>query len=131
MIKQLTERQQQKLNAANEVLAIFAPGTVISQGDHGWVVSWKNHKGVKLFRRFSALKCCDFPVWHREWGRGGTCCRALTALVRWLQDRPTAFLAWWEYCTGESIKLGGERRGEIMSILRSAGYGNEKMVEGK
>jgi hypothetical protein len=123
MIKQLTQRQQQKLTAANEVLAIFAAGTVISQGDRGWMVSWKDYKGVMKARRFSTeSKYSDFPVWHNKWGHGGTCCKALTALIRWLQDRPSEFLAWWEYCTGESIKLGGERRGEIVGILRSAGY---------
>jgi hypothetical protein len=139
MIKQLTERQQQKLTAANEVLAIFAEGTVISQGDslsetlreRGWVVSWTNHRGIKVVRRFSASECSGFPVWYNKWGHGGTCCKALTALIRWLQDRPCEFLAWWEYCTGESIKLGGERRGEIVGILRSAGYSYKDSSKGQ
>jgi hypothetical protein len=130
MIKQLTQRQQQKLTAANEVLAIFAVGTVISQGDRGWVVSWTNHKGVMKARRFSTeSKYSDFPIWHHKWGRGGTCCIALTSLVRWLQCRPTDCLIQWQYWTGESIKLGGERRGEIVGILRSAGYGNSEVKQ--
>lgn len=123
MIKQLTDREQQKLTAANEVLAILAPGTAISQGDRGWVVSWTDYRGKKVVRRFSTTsKDSVFPSWHRQWGHGGTCCHALTTLVRWLQERPIAHLAWWEYCTGEGVKLGGERRGEIVEILRSAGY---------
>jgi hypothetical protein len=126
MIKQLTQRQQQKLTAANEVLAIFAEGTVISQGDRGWVVSWTNYRGIKVVRKFSAFKCSDFPVWHHEWGQGGTCCRALTALVRWLQERPTDALGQWQFWTGESVRLGGERRGEIMGILWSVGYGENR-----
>jgi hypothetical protein len=131
MIKQLTDREQQKLTAANEVLAIFAEGTVISQGDRGWMVSWKDYRGIKLVRRFPASERSEFPVWYNRWGRGNTCCKALTALIRWLQDRPCEFLAWWEYCTGESIKLGGDRRGEIVGILRSAGYSYKDSSKGQ
>lgn len=130
MIKQLTQRQQQKLTAANEVLAIFAEGTVIGQGDRGWVVSWKDYKGIQVVRRFSTIsRDSGFPVWHQKWGHGGTCCYALTTLIRWLQERPMPPLAWWERCTGEEVKLGGERRGEIVDILRLAGYGHEEPLK--
>ena len=130
MIKQLTDRQQQKLTAANEVLAIFAEGTVISQGDRGWEVGWIDYRGKKVVRRFSTTsKDSYFPIWHRQWGHGGTCCHALTALIRWLQERPIAPLAWWEHCTGDWVKLGGERRGEIVGILKAAGYAEVTYVE--
>jgi hypothetical protein len=67
MIKQLTERQQQKLTAANEVLAIFAQGTVIRQGDRGWVVAWTNHRGIAVVRKFSTTSGgISFPVWHKK-----------------------------------------------------------------
>jgi hypothetical protein len=123
MIKQLTDRQQQKLTAANEVLTTFAEETVIDQGDRGWVVSWKNHRGIKVVRKFSTISGgISFPVWHRKWGHSSTCCQALTVLVRWLQERPVPPLAWWEYRTGEEVKLGSDRRGEIVGILDSANY---------
>jgi hypothetical protein len=129
MIKQLTERQQQKLTAANQVLEIFAQGTVISQGDRGWVVSWTNYRGIKVVRKFSAFKYSDFPVWHHKWGHGSTYCKALTALVRWLQCRPLEPMSQWQFWTGESVRLGGNRRGEIVDILRSAGYGEVESNE--
>lgn len=123
MIKQLTDREQQKLDAANKVLAIFAPGTEIRQGDRGWVVSWTNYRGKKVVRRFSTTsKDSMFPSWHRQWGHGGTCCHALTALIRWLQERPTSPLGHWEQWTGDSVRLGGNQRAEIVDILRAFNY---------
>jgi hypothetical protein len=129
LIKQLTDREQQKLTAANEVLAIFAPGTAISQGDRGWVVSWTNHKGIEIVRKFSTKSGgISFPVWHRKWGYGGTSCQALTSLVRWLQERPTSPLSKWEQWTGDLVRLGGNQRAEIVEILRSANYVEEMKI---
>jgi hypothetical protein len=113
-----------KLEAVNSVLEAIAPGTWVEKGSNGWIVSWKNGSHT-LSRRWQTIKGNDhYPVWHHSWGHGGTCCTALSQLMRWLQNRPVFPIGTWKYWTGPTVLLG-RGSGEIVSTLEAAGYPDE------
>lgn len=116
-----------KISVANQVLEAFAPETSISRGKNGFYVSWKTWRDKQVKKRFSRQSgSCFYPVWHRDWGHGGTACVALTQLVRWLQGQPVLPLATWRYWCGDTVKLIKKQDPEtILTLLERNGYPSE------
>lgn len=111
----------ERIPAANAVLQCFAAGTTIEVPRGRIIVCWTSH-GTTV-RKYWATRGQDFwPVWHNQWGQGGTCCRALSQLVRWIQGRPIWPLRMWRYWTSERVFLGQERGSEMVAALEKAGY---------
>jgi hypothetical protein len=112
-----------RLKTVNEALKIFAPNTKIHRGSRGgWTVEWTNHRDKTVRRRWAAHAGSHYPVWHQKWGHGGTCCAALTMLMRWLQDRPVYGISVWRYWTGPGILLG---KPALVDLLLEGGWPTE------
>lgn len=114
-----------RLATVNQVLAKIAPGTIVIKGCAGWDVEWFDPiRARKINRRWAAHEL--YPVWHRRWGHGGTCCTALTMLMRWLQDRPVFGISTWEYWLSPTINLAKGDPG-LIPLLKAGGYPQEQM----
>ena len=109
--------RESKLKAANAALADFAPDTKIEMEGNRIKIAHPSFPKAKPWRVQAGQ---DFyPSWYKSWPHGGTACKALSQLVRWLQDKPVLPLSTWRYWSGESIKLGSE---ETVQVLKLAGY---------
>lgn len=111
-----------RIDAANEVLKSFAPGTSLRLESGYVVVEWKNHRGPQS-KRWMTRGQDFYPVWHQSWGHGGTASTALAQLVRWIQGKPVLPLATWQYWSGERCRL--LRQGDSQTALQTlldAGY---------
>jgi hypothetical protein len=112
-----------KLDTVNAAIAIFAPGTSVRKGPNGWVVEWLNHNGKVYSRRWSVMGGGSlYPVWHHKWAHGGTCCNALSQLIRWLQDRPVFGISTWQYWASPSVRLGDNNGQQLLEVLEAGGY---------
>jgi hypothetical protein len=109
-----------RLETVNAALKHFAPTTTVERGDRGWVVTWVDHRGKTHSRRWAVQsRGSSFPSWESSWGRGGTCCAALTQLMRWLQDRPVFGLGVWKHWASPTIKLGND---QLIQLLQDGGW---------
>lgn len=111
-----------RLRSANAALQTFAPETRIERRRGGWWVCWTNYRGEQLSRRWMTRGQDFYPVWSHLWGHGGTCCTALSQLVRWSAGRPVLPLASWLYWTGPVVKLARDKGQDLVDTLRSGGY---------
>jgi hypothetical protein len=110
---------ERRLAAANSALYLFTPNSRIERRKGGWYVRWERKDKV-FARRWSILRGNDFyPVWHRAWGRGGTSCKALSQLIRWLRGQPVFPIGTWRYWISDGIQLGPP---QIVPILLGGGY---------
>lgn len=111
---------EDRLEVVNKVLAEFAPGTVVKkEGSQGWTVHWTNYRGIEITRRWQVRRGGSFyPVWSKLWAHGGTCCAALTQLMRWLQGRSVLPLSTWRYWKSNGLAISCD---SIESLAR-AGY---------
>lgn len=112
--------QPMRLATSNEVLGAFAPETTLRIDRGHVVVCWRSHA-----KRWMTRGGQDFyPVWHREWGHGGTASTALSQLVRWIKGLPVLPLGTWRYWGGERVALLRQRQGAEAAIiaLERAGY---------
>lgn len=118
---------EMQLKIANQILELFEPNTRIERRPGGFFVVWQTYQGEKITRRFSTFSGGSFyPVWHRKWGHGGTCCVALTQLVRWLQGKSVLPLSTWQYWCGDSVQLiKGDKAHFALNLLSEAGYPNQ------
>lgn len=117
-----------KLQVVNAALAIFAPDTTVRRGMNGWIVEWTNHHRKTKSRRWSVDSSNSFyPVWEKEWPHGGTCCMALSQLMRWLQNRPVLGLGTWMHWTSPQIGIGGPNSSLLLEILRDGGYPSDQI----
>ena len=123
-MKPLSTEIQSRLDTVNKALALIAPGTIVLQGESGWKVEWADWKGRLMRYRWQAHGF--YPVWERKWGHGGTCCMALTTLMRWLQDRPVFGLSTWEYWLSPTIKLA-HGNPALLQLLKDGGYPQKQM----
>ena len=111
-----------KLQVVNAALAVFAPDTTVRRGTNGWIIEWDDYCGKTISRRWATKSGGSFyPAWHRHWAHGGTCCMALSQLMRWLQDRPVFGITTWEHWVSPSIGLSGGNP-SLLQILRDGGY---------
>lgn len=111
----------ERLVAANRALECFAPDSKIERRRGGWYVVWENYQNEKISRRWQTKGQDWFPTWNRIWAHGGTACRALSQLIRWLRDQPVLCIASWRYWGGESCKLFRNGKDPV-PILLDAGY---------
>lgn len=118
----MTATTTTKLEAANEALQCFASDTHIERRHGGWYVCWTTHNGRRESRRWITRGQDWYPVWSRHWAHGGTCCIALSQLIRWLRDQPVLPLSSWRYWTGPKVALGRDDGPRVVEILRDAGY---------
>ncbi len=109
-----------KLEAANKILASFS-GSIIEPRANGFYIMWTNYRGVAIEKRWQT-RCSDYPTWHHVWGQGGTTCKALSQLIRWLRGQPVLPLSVWKYWSGQSVKLFPP---ESVIWLEEAGYPTE------
>lgn len=111
-----------KMEAANAVLQTFAPGTTIERRKGGWFVLWSDRWG-NYEKRWQTRGNDFYPVWHREWGHGGTACTALAQLIRWLRGQGVLSIVTWRMWAGEGYRL--LRHGDVDAALQGlldAGY---------
>lgn len=96
-----------KIEVANEVLKSFAPGTSLRLCPTGYVmVQWTSFYPPFRFEKRWMTRGQDFyPVWHRQWGHGGTASTALAQLVRWCKGKTVLPLSSWRYWAGETCRL--------------------------
>jgi hypothetical protein len=112
-----------RIDVANEVLQLFAAGTSIEKPKGGVFVTWERWRPPgKVTKRWQCRGSGFYPVWHRQWGHGGTACRALSQLVRWIQEKPVLPLSTWRFWTGKSVRLGRENGPRILELLAAGGY---------
>lgn len=112
--------KKQKLQVVNAAIAMFAPDTSVRRGLTGWVVEWVDWRGRRHRRRWTTNSGSSFwPTWSNKWPHGGTCCMALSQLIRWLQCRPVLGIDTWAYWVGPAIKLADPK---IIEILTKGGY---------
>lgn len=112
-----------RIDAANEMLKCFAPGTTLRLESGYVLVEWENNRG-KQSKRWMTRGGQDFyPVWHRHWAHGGSACTALSQLVRWVQGRPVLSINSWRYWGREECALlrHGDREAALQAML-DAGY---------
>lgn len=114
-----------KLKAANEALALFAPGTTIErQPGRGIVVTWTGGNGKKFTRRWQGSSGDEGrPTWLKDYPRSGTIKSALVQLVLWLRNKPVLRLSFWQYWTSDDF--GIDRN--VPKILKAAGYPAESI----
>lgn len=129
----------ERLEVANAALMCFAKQTWIEPGPSGLVVCWIDFRDEKWRRRWQVRSGQDFyPTWHRHWGHGGTCCTALSQLVRWVRGKPVFSLDVWRYWAGPTVALGRPRGDYLVEALRAGGYPERvpcvlcgKVIEGR
>lgn len=113
-------QQEEKLVSVNLVLNLMGTNTSVSWvPGKGWVCFWQTWNGKQIERRYQRKGRSEYPVWHAKWGHGGTCCRGLFQLIRWLDNKPVMPLSIWGYWCGPLVKVGPP---EIVNILQNAGY---------
>lgn len=109
-----------KVTAANEVLDDFARNTQLSQRGKSVYVTWDTWRPpFTLTKRWQCRGQDFYPVWHRQWGHGGTASTALSQLVRWILDKPVLPTSTWRYWASDACKLLSM---SSVSILVDAGY---------
>lgn len=112
-----------RLRVANAAIAFFAPETTISVESGRVVVRWRSYRDEQYSRRWQCHRGQDFyPTWSRKWGHGGTCCTALSQLVRFVQEKPVLPMSTWEYWCSPKIALARDRGDELVKTLRDGGY---------
>lgn len=115
--------QSRRMRVANEVLGIIADQTWLTFSGGYATVNWRQSNGDLFARRWITRGGQSFyPIWSNKWGHGGTCCTALSQLVRWVQGKPVLPMSTWRYWTGERVALGRERGVEIVQLLTDGGY---------
>lgn len=109
-----------KLKAVNEVLSLFAKGTVVEfQPGRGIVVTWINAFDKKITRRWQGDPNNEGrPTWFKDYPHGGTIKSALVQLVLWLQNKPVLRLSFWTYWAAEGAGIPWN----VPGILKKAGY---------
>lgn len=113
---------QERINAANSVLAIFASDSrIVTKGSH-LAVEFPYYKKLVAMRWMTRGGQDFYPVWSHKWAHGGTSCMALSQLIRWIQGKPVLQISTWRYWTGDRVGIGRERGPEILELLESAGY---------
>lgn len=111
------------LETANAVLDCFAQGTAISiKPKVGVVVSWTQYNGTQFSKRWMTRGQDFFPVWSQKWGHGGTCCTALSQLVRWVKEKPVLPIGTWKHWTSPQCFLARSRGPEVIKLLEEGGY---------
>lgn len=114
-----------RIVAANAMLACFAPDTTLRLESGYVVVEWTDRRG-KQSRRWLTRGQDWYPVWFRHWPHGGTATVALSQLVRFVQGKPVMGFATWRYWAGEGVAL--IRHGDLeaaLATLKAAGYPEE------
>ncbi len=123
---------EEKLYAANRVLASFSPAQ-IERRRGGWYVSWQvkhyTYDSAKnrvakpsdtVSRRWSCRGQDFYPVWSRKYPGGGTSTVALSQLIRWLRGQPVFGIETWRYWASDTVLL--IRKPEAINWLLEAGY---------
>lgn len=111
-----------RVEVANQVLQFFAPDTHLTVVRGRVFVHWERHGGEKIRRQWMTRGNDFYPVWHHKWAHGGTCCTALSQLVRWIQERPVLPIATWQYWAGKTVFLGREQGPRMAEVLTEHGY---------
>lgn len=111
-----------RLNAANAVLAVIAPGTQLVRKPGGWYVRWAKSNGNVIERRWTTRAGSHYPPWYRHWGHGGTCVLALSQLVRWVRDLPVLPLSSWHHWCSGRVYLARDSGAQVCSSLGDAGW---------
>lgn len=112
-----------RLEVANAALAIFAGDTSIFLRGKRVCIRWKTYRGEILERQWVVRGGQSFyPTWSHTWGHGGTCCTALSQLVRWIQGRPVLPMSSWRYWCSPTVYLARQRGDELIATLADAGY---------
>lgn len=112
---------QSRIETANAVLRLLAPGTSITN-ERGWLTVHWTYLGKPISRRWMTRGQDFYPVWNRRWGHGGTCATALSSLIRWCQGKTPLPLSTWRYWTGQTVRLGRQDGPEILRLLSDGGY---------
>ena len=112
-----------QIEVSNIALEYFASETHLEH-DRGYiVVHWKDYYGNPMKRRWMVRGGQDFyPVWSHKWGHGGTCCTALSQLVRWCQGKLVLPLSSWKYWCSDKIGLARDKGNELVNVLKDGGY---------
>lgn len=113
----------ERLKVANAALKFFAEETRLEACRCGLVVCWTDSRGKAWRRRWQTRRGNDFyPTWSHLWGHGGTCCTALSQLVRWVQGKPVHSLNVWRFWAAPGVALGRPRGIDLVEVLRAGGY---------
>lgn len=118
----LTDEQEERLIAANGALKCFAADTEIVNRSSGLAVRWQQ-SGRSIERRWQLQRGSDtYPIWHRNWGHGGTATTALSNLIRWIRGQPVVPLTTWRYWSTKTVYLMREKGDECCELLAAAGW---------
>lgn len=100
----MTPSKESRLAVANAALRLFASDTSLSLRNGRVFVSWTSC-GKPVTRQWQTRGSCFYPVWHNRWGHGGTCCTALSQLVRFVQGKPVMPMVQWKYWCSPTVHL--------------------------
>lgn len=106
---------EEKLAVANRVLSTFSICS-IQRLRGGFYVTW-TMLGKTTGKRWVTRGQDFYPMWR--FPQGGTCCTAVSQLIRWLRGQPVLPIASWRYWASEKCKLVPP---EQIDVLLEAGY---------
>lgn len=115
-----------RLATANAACQLFIPETRLqARKGRVWCL-WTDWRGKESAAPWATRGNDFYPVWHRRWGHGGTCCTALSQLVRFVQGRPVLPLSTWGYWCSDEVALarhrGADHAAVLLRTLADGGY---------
>jgi hypothetical protein len=118
--------KQERMVTANLALAYFAPETTLALVRGAVQVRWRSVSRDHRRRWQTSGRQDFYPTWSNSWPHGGTCCTALSQLVRWIQGNPVLPLASWRFWCGPTMKLAchddNDRGADLLAVLMAGGY---------
>jgi hypothetical protein len=114
--------RDERLATANAALKFFAPETTVEVRMGRVWVCWTNYRGEATAKPWASRGQSFYPVWSHKWGHGGTCCTALSQLVRFIQGRPLLPISTWRWWASPTVALGRDKGDELVATLLAGGY---------
>lgn len=113
-----------RLAVSNAGMRLFVPDTHLSLMHNRVMVNWTSLLTKKPIARPWQTRSGEsfYPVWWGKWGHGGTCCTALSQLVRWIRGQPVLPMCSWEWWCSPTVLLARAKGDELLRVLRDGCY---------
>ncbi len=99
----------ERLAAANEILATYSQTCRLEFGKNGLCFSWLGHEAVKRrYRWVPQSRGSDYPSISYKVPFGGTCTVATMELTRWVRGLPVRPIGMWEYFCSKTVGMSGK-----------------------